>query len=66
MEDAMVISKSSIERGFAHGAIYASEVNIHSSGLFFILFVISLQLIDLQELVTDRVDQGKHPLVFGK
>ncbi len=26
MEDAMVINKSSIERGFAHGAIYASEV----------------------------------------
>mgnify|MGYP002384437448 CR=1 FL=1 len=26
MEDAMVINKSSVERGFAHGAIYASEV----------------------------------------
>ncbi len=29
MEDAMVINKSSIERGFAHGAIYASEVWIN-------------------------------------
>ncbi|CAF3567521.1 unnamed protein product [Rotaria sordida] len=47
MEDAMVINKSSIERGFAHGAIYASE------------------MIDLQELVTDKVDQGKHQLVFA-
>ena len=28
MEDAMVINKSSVERGFAHGAIYASEVGI--------------------------------------
>jgi DNA-directed RNA polymerase beta subunit len=28
MEDAMVINKSSVERGFAHGAIYASEVRI--------------------------------------
>ncbi|CAF0754933.1 unnamed protein product [Adineta steineri] len=47
MEDAMVINKSSVERGFAHGAIYSSE------------------LIDLQELVTDKIDQGKHPLVFS-
>jgi hypothetical protein len=23
-------------------------------------------LIDLQELVTDKIDQGKHALVFGK
>ncbi|CAF4876145.1 unnamed protein product [Rotaria sp. Silwood1] len=46
MEDAMVINKSSIERGFAHGAIYASE------------------MIDLQELITDKIDQGKHPLIF--
>ena len=28
MEDAMVINKSSVERGFGHGAIYASEVFI--------------------------------------
>jgi len=26
MEDAMVINKSSVERGFGHGAIYSSEV----------------------------------------
>ena len=37
MEDAMVINKSSIERGFAHGAIYASEVKINS---FFLLLLI--------------------------
>jgi len=31
MEDAMVINKSSVERGFAHGAIYSSEVRIRFS-----------------------------------
>lgn len=26
MEDAMIINKSSLERGFAHGSIYKSEL----------------------------------------
>jgi DNA-directed RNA polymerase beta subunit len=33
MEDAMVINKSSVERGFAHGAIYASEVCMNFFGI---------------------------------
>lgn len=28
MEDAMIINKSSYERGFAHGSVYKSEVFI--------------------------------------
>ena len=31
MEDAMIINKSSLERGFAHGQIYKSEVSIKHS-----------------------------------
>ena len=28
MEDAMILNKSSHERGFGHGCVYKSEVNI--------------------------------------
>lgn len=32
MEDAMILNKSSYERGFAHGSIVKSEVSFVASG----------------------------------
>ena len=39
MEDAMILNKSSYERGFAHGSIIKSEVNgsVNGSDTLFVL-----------------------------
>ena len=29
MEDAMILNKSSYERGFAHGSVYKSDVSVN-------------------------------------
>ena len=39
MEDAMIINKSSLERGFAHGQIYKSEVSIKTLSLRLLLAI---------------------------
>ena len=42
MEDAMILNKSSYERGFAHGSVYKSDVSVKTSQVEYSVYTVTM------------------------